>query len=190
MKVIGVVGQNGSGKDEVLKYLDKKYGVPYLATGDMVREIAAKEGLPTTRENLGKISERYFKQYGKGCFVRLLGEKIRQSGQKAMGISGIRSSDDIDILREMFGKDFILIDVYVSDPKERYSRMTKRGQARDPQSYEQFLSQEKEEEAIFHIKEAEQTADYSIANDGALDDLHREIDKLVAKGVINSFPQF
>ena len=52
MKVIGVIGQNGSGKDEVLKYLREKHNVPFLSTGDMVREIAAKEGKEPTRENL------------------------------------------------------------------------------------------------------------------------------------------
>jgi dephospho-CoA kinase len=29
MKVIGVIGQNGSGKDEVLKYLRAKYNMPF-----------------------------------------------------------------------------------------------------------------------------------------------------------------
>ena len=40
MKVIGVIAKNGSGKDEVLNYLKEKHNVPFLSTGDMVREIA------------------------------------------------------------------------------------------------------------------------------------------------------
>ncbi|MDD5038838.1 MAG: AAA family ATPase [Dehalococcoidales bacterium] len=180
MKIIGVVGQNGSGKDEVLKHLDKKYGVPFLATGDIVREIAAKEGVTPTRENLRVISERYFQQYGKGCFVKLLAEKIRQSGRKVTGISGIRSLDDVMVLKGIFKEDFILVHVYVSDPRQRYARMTRRGQARDPQSYEQFLRQDRAEEELFHIKEAEEQANFHITNDGTLEDLHREIDSLIA----------
>jgi dephospho-CoA kinase len=77
MKIIGVIGQNGSGKDEVLKYLRAKYAVPFLSTGDMVREIAAKEGKEPTRENLGEISERYFREFGRGCFVKLAANKIK-----------------------------------------------------------------------------------------------------------------
>jgi len=80
MKIIGVIGQNGSGKDEVLKYLRAKYGVPFLSTGDLVREIAAKEGKEPTRENLQEISERYFREFGRGCFVKLAAEKIKQNG--------------------------------------------------------------------------------------------------------------
>src|SRR4030043_2111255 len=137
-KVIGAIGQNGSGKDEVLKYLRAKHNMPFLSTGDAVREIAAKEGVEPTRENLGKISDRYFREFGKGCFVKLLADKIRHSGWKIAGISGIRSLDDVSILKDIFGKDFILIAVSISDPHVRFARMTKRGEGRAPHRYEQF----------------------------------------------------
>ena len=185
VKVIGAVGQNGSGKDEVLKYLRAKHGVPFLATGDAVREIASKEGIEPTRENLGEISDRYFREFGKGCFVKLLANKIRHSSWEIAGISGIRSLDDVSILKGIFGKDFILIHVYISDPHVRYIRMAKRGEGRDPHSYEEFLRQDEAEEELFSLKEAESLADYSISNDGTLDDLHREIDRLISdKGLL------
>jgi dephospho-CoA kinase len=184
IKVIGVIGQNGSGKDEVLKYLRAQYDVPFYSTGEMVREIAAKENVEPTRENLGQISERYFRTMGKGCFVRLLADKIRQSALKTVGISGIRSLDDVTILKEIFDKDFILIRVFISDPHVRYDRMTKRAEGRDPKSYEQFLQQDKTEEALFSVKAAEQGADYSLSNDGSLDDLYGRIEKLVYGGLL------
>jgi dephospho-CoA kinase len=187
VKVIGAIGQNGSGKDEVLKYLRAKHGVPFLSTGDAVREIASKEGVEPTRENLGKISDRYFREHGKGCFVKLLADRIRHSGWKIAGISGIRSLDDVSILKGIFGKEFILIQVYISDPHVRYSRMTRRGEGRDPHSYEQFLQQDEAEEKLFSLKEAERRADYSISNDGTLDDLRQEIDRLVSdKGLLTA----
>ena len=187
VKVIGAIGQNGSGKDEVLKYLRAKHNVPFLSTGDAVREIASREGVEQTRENLGKISDRYFREFGKGCFVRLLADKIRHSGWEIAGISGIRSLDDVSILKDIFGKDFILIHVYISDPHIRYSRMTRRGSDRDPHSYDSFLRQDKSEEELFSLKEAEKRADYSISNDGTLDDLHREIDRLISdKGLLTA----
>jgi len=180
VKVIGAVSQNGSGKDEVLKYLRARHNVPFLSTGDAVREIASKEGVEPTRENLGKISDRYFREFGKGCFVKLLADKIQNSGWKIAGISGIRSLDDVSILKDIFGKDFILIRVYITDPHVRYSRMTRRGERRDPHSYEQFLNQDEAEEKLFSLKEAERRADYSISNDGTLEDLHQEIDSLIS----------
>jgi dephospho-CoA kinase len=185
IKVIGVIGQNGSGKDEVLKYIRVKHSVPFLSTGDVVREIAVKEGLEPTRENLRDISERYFREFGKGCFVKLLADKIRQTGWKIAGITGIRSLDDVIVLKSVFDTDFILIHVYVSDPRVRYSRMIRRGEERDPHSYEEFLRQDKGEEELFRTKEAERYANYLISNDGTLDDLHREIDSLISdKGLL------
>ncbi|MBN2463748.1 MAG: AAA family ATPase [Dehalococcoidia bacterium] len=180
VKVIGAVGQNGSGKDEVLKYLRARHNVPFLSTGDAVREIASKEGVEPTRENLGKISDRYFREFGKGCFVKLLADKIQNSIWKIAGISGIRSLDDVSILKDLFGEDFILIRVYITDPHVRYSRMTRRGEGRDPHSYQQFLSQDEAEEKLFSMEEAERRADYSISNDGTLEDLHQEIDRLIS----------
>ena len=163
MKIIGVIGQNGSGKDEVLKYLRAKYGVPFLSTGDMVREIAAKEGKEPTRENLQEISERYFREFGRGCFVKLAAEKIKQNGWAVGGISGIRSADDVKVLKDTLAGDFILVNVYVSNLKVRFERMQARHEGRDPHSYDQFLSNDKAEEKIFHIRAAAQAAAFQAA---------------------------
>jgi dephospho-CoA kinase len=181
VKIIGIIGQNGSGKDEVLKYLYKEYNIPFLSTGDIVREIAHKEGVEPTRENLGKISERYFHELGKGCFVRILAARIMENGWQIAGISGLRSLDDVLVLKEMVGKNLILACVRVTDPVVRYTRMSRRGEGRDAHSYEQFLQQDKAEEALFHIKEAEQYARYTLYNDGTLEDLHREIEKVMRR---------
>ncbi|MFA5056059.1 MAG: AAA family ATPase [Dehalococcoidia bacterium] len=181
MKVIGVIGKNGSGKDEVLKYLRDKYDVPFLSTGDIVRGIAAGEGKEPTRPNLQAISDRYFKERGEGCFVRMVVDKIRENGWKVGGISGVRSPKDVDILRGELGKDFVLIDVYVSDARVRFDRMVKRGEGRDAKAYDDFLKQDKAEEEIFGVSKAEADADYSLSNDGSLEDLHGSIDELVQK---------
>ncbi len=179
MKVIGAVGQNGSGKDEVLKYLKAACGIPFFSTGDMVRQIATEEGLEATRDNLRAISERWFRERGEGCFVRLLAERIKREENQTVGISGIRSLADATILRESFGDDFVLIRVAMADSKQRYERMVARGEERDPHSYEQFLALDRKEEALFHVEEAGRQAQYTIGNDGTLEDLHRAIDKLL-----------
>jgi dephospho-CoA kinase len=179
MRIIGVVGKNGSGKDEILKYLRTKYAIPFLSTGDIVREMAREKGVEPTRENLKVISEQCFRDMGKGCFVKLVVERIRCHGYQISGISGIRSSDDVKILKDMLGHEFILVSVTVSDTHKRYHRMLNRGEERDPQSYDQFMKQDRDEEALFHIQDAERQADYCINNDGTLSDMHNAIEKLV-----------
>jgi len=178
--VFAVLGQNGSGKDEVVKYLSRRYGIPLLSTGDMVRQLAAAKGIEPTRPNLQQISEEYFREKGRGAFVRLMVAEIKKKGWQAAGITGIRSPEDVKILRDAFGKDFFLFNVYVTDPQVRFQRMTRRAEERDPASYEQFLANDRREEEIFHISEAAKMADVSLSNDGTLEDLHRQIEEVIA----------
>jgi dephospho-CoA kinase len=181
LKVIGVVGLNGSGKDEVVNYLNRQYGVPLISVGDIVREIAAKEAIEPTRDNLDSITKRYFNQFGEGYFVKKVVEKIRISSWKAAGISGIRSPKDVSIVKEAFKQDFVLTHVYISDPKVRYERISKRGSKRDQSTYEEFITQDNIGQELFHIQDAIKLADYSIANNGTLEEMHKAIDSLIKK---------
>ena len=180
MKVIGAVGDIGSGKDEVLKYLRDRYGVPYLSTGDIVRQMAQEDGVQGTRENLEAISKRCFTELGRGCFVRMAAQEIVKRGWKVAGISGVRSPDDVAAMKEMFGSGFILVRVDINDPRIRFERVRLRGERRDPLTWEAFQEQDRNEEQEFQINRAEAMADYSIDNSGTLEELHRQIDDLVA----------
>jgi dephospho-CoA kinase len=110
------VGDIGSGKDEVLKYLRDRYGVPFLSTGDIVRQMAREDGVEGTRENLEAISKRCFTEMGRGCFVRMAAQEIMKRGWKVAGISGVRSPEDVAAMKEMFGNGFTLVRVDISDP--------------------------------------------------------------------------
>jgi len=177
--IIGVVGQNGSGKDEVVKFLKKKYNVPFLSSGDIVREIAAREKINATRENLSTISENLFRQFGKGYFMKQIAVKILQHRWDNAGISGIRSPEDVKALKDAFGKRFFLINVHVTNPQQRYERMSQRGEARDALSNNEFARQDANEEKLFRISETVRLAEVSLSNDGTLEDLHRAIEELV-----------
>jgi dephospho-CoA kinase len=179
MRIIGVVGQNGSGKDEVVKYLRDRYGVPFLSSGDMVRALAAQLGLEATRENLGRLTDDEFRLHGQGIFIRRVAEEITARGWSKAGITGIRSPDDVALLRAAFGPDLTLIDVYVTDPRLRFERMARRGEGRDPADYSQFLAQEVAEEKRFRLIETASLADFHLPNDGTLDNLHRIIEQLL-----------
>jgi dephospho-CoA kinase len=181
MKVIGVIGRNGSGKDEVLRYLRDRHGVPFVSTGDIVREIAAGEGRTPDRSTLQEISHSYFRKYGQGCFVKMLAEKIRGKGWPVAGISGVRSPQDVRTMKEMLGPSFVLVEVSVTDPRVRFERMRQRGEERDTDSYQRFLDQDSGEEQLFHVEEAAMMADCSLTNDGSLQDLHRKIEDLVVR---------
>jgi dephospho-CoA kinase len=181
MRILGAIGKNGSGKDEVLRRLSERYGVPFVATGDIVRALAAREGMEPARENLGAISARAFAERGSGCFVRLAAERIERSGWPVAGISGIRSADDVRLLKADCGSDFVLVHVVVSDDRVRFERMRQRAEARDPADLEHFRDLDRREEEIFHLSEAAALADYTLTNDGSLADLYAAIDQVVGE---------
>ena len=56
--VLAAVGKNGTGKDFFLEYVAKTYGFPMISIGDVVRELAAADGLELTRDNLHATSKQ------------------------------------------------------------------------------------------------------------------------------------
>lgn len=179
MRIFGVIGLNGSGKDEVVKYLKREYNIPYLSIGDMVREVAQEEGLPATRENLHRVSRERIGRFGPEHFVRLAVQRIEQNGWKSAGITGIRTPEDVRYLKDRSGADFTLLHVHVSDPRIRFERTRNRDTERDPQTYDEFLQQDRNEQNEFDMDRAIQQADYTLNNDESVDRLHDEIDRVL-----------
>lgn len=174
--VVGVVGRNGSGKDEVVKRLNAKFGVPVTSTGDITREIAKKAGIEPNRENLNNISKEYWSKYGREFYPGRIAKKIIENEWKIAGWTGIRPPSDVKIIKEFLGENFILINIE-TDTQLRFERLAKRAEERDAKKYEDFMKQEKSENEIFQLDETVSMANLTIKNNGSLDDLHKEIDK-------------
>jgi len=174
--VIAAVGKNGTGKDFFLEYLAKKYGLPMISIGDVVRELAAKDGLELTRENLHKTSQKYMGAHGQTFFPEQIVKKIKESGEPHYLVSGIRPLSDVMFLKEAFGQDFILVDVVISDDQVRYARMLARGSDRDGGSVEKLMEYDAGEEKLFQTSESEKMADYTILNDGSVEEFYAASD--------------
>ncbi|MDR2753950.1 MAG: AAA family ATPase [Oscillospiraceae bacterium] len=180
MKVIAAVGKNGTGKDFFLEYIAKKYALPMVSIGDVVRELAAKDGLELTRENLHKTSQKYMGQFGQTFFPEQIVRKIKESGAPVYLVSGVRPLSDVQFLKARFGADFLLVDIMISDDEVRYARMLARGSARDGGSVEKLRAFDAGEEEIFHTSESEKLADITILNDGGVEDFYAAIENFYA----------
>ena len=183
MKVIAAVGKNGSGKDFFLEYVRDKYGLPMVSIGDIARELAAKDRLELTRENLHKTSQKYMGQFGQTFFPEQIVKKIRESGAEVYLVSGIRPLSDVQHLKEQFGADFLLVDIVVSDDEARYGRMLARASARDGGSVEKLREFDANEERIFQTSESEKLADVTIHNDGGVEEFYAAIEEFYTKYV-------
>ena len=184
--ILGAVGKNATGKDYFLEYISKKYGVVMFSIGDVARELASKENLELTRENLHKTSQKYMTQFGQDFFPKQIVKKIKESGLNKVLISGVRPLSDVVALKSAFGDDFILVDVVVSNDDIRFERMKKRGSARDPLTKEKFLEYDKHEEELFNTSETEKMADFVVYNDGSAEEFNLSIDEFYKKHFLSN----
>jgi dephospho-CoA kinase len=178
LKIIGAVGQIGSGKDTVIRYISNRLSILTISIGDIAREIARNEGLPETRENLQKITQKRYEQFGRTYFIEETIRKIKYTNIDRILITGIRAPTDVATLRKNFHDNFLLICV-TANKKTRFQRLARRAEPRDPKTWKEFLSQDEAEEEIFQVTEACKLADLRIENNGTAEELFQNIDKII-----------
>ena len=52
---------------------------PMISIGDVVRELATKDGLELTRDNLHATSKKYMGEFGQTFFPEMIVKKIKES---------------------------------------------------------------------------------------------------------------
>ncbi|MBI2583992.1 MAG: AAA family ATPase [Candidatus Aenigmarchaeota archaeon] len=180
MKVIGVIGLIGAGKDSANEYIMEQYDYRLVHFGDIVREIAKKMNKEPNRDNLLAIQREYTKKHGIDYFAKEVVKRIEKGGFDKVIINGIRRPVDASVPKQRFGKSMILLQVD-ADPKIRFERMSKRGRVGDPKTFGEFRRQENAEAKAFDFKDTLKLVDYKVTNNGTLEELHKQIDKLLEK---------
>ena len=173
--ILAAVGKNASGKDYFLDIISKQFNIPVISFGDCARELADKEGLVHTRENLQYISKKYMSTYGQDFFPKMMVEKIKQMGENAnVLVSGIRPPSDAELFRKEFGDNFFLVAIVLENDRQRYERMVARGSARDNITYEQFLQFDQREEELFQTSKTMDMANYTFVRGDYSDEIYHE----------------
>ena len=181
MKVIGLVGPIGSGKDTVSNYISKKYDYKVVGMGDIVREIAAELGRGHTRDELHLTQKEIVAKYGTQYFAERVVEKIKKNGWQKVIINGIRRPEDAAVPKREFGKDIVIAWVDAL-PEIRFERMKTRKRPGDPHTMEEFLRQEENEKRFFHWDETRKYVDdVIINNDGTYEELHKNVGAFMKK---------
>lgn len=95
-RIFVVVGMPGSGKNIARMFAEAK-SIPYLATGDFVREEVRRRGLNPTAENTARVSTELRGADGLGV-TRLALEAIKK-GRGIAFLEGMRSWPEIELIR-------------------------------------------------------------------------------------------
>lgn len=173
MKIIGIGGTNGAGKDTLSQILEDDGWLFVSASRDLFIPELKRRGLPLEREQMAALSAEWRRQVGKGVTVEkafeLYKKKSRSKKYNGLVISSIRHPWEADSLHRLGGK-VVWID---ADPQVRYDRIFSRGQGdKDKKTFEQFLSEEEAEmnhhsgdDATLSMAEVKANADIFLTND-------------------------
>lgn len=177
--ILGFVGQIASGKGTVVRYLKNKHGASAYRFSSMLRDILSRLYLEINRENMQKISQILRKNFGEDTLAKVMAEDVKNDQNQIIAIDGIRRPDDVKYLKQIHG--FVLVRITAAI-ETRYERLSRRGENADDLSktFEQF-KQDHHGEAELKIGEIAKQATEKIDNNGSLEDLYKQLDKLIPK---------
>jgi Dephospho-CoA kinase len=97
--LVCLTGMPGAGKSTIAEGLESK-GYEIINLGNAVRDEAKNRNLEASRENLGKLMLELREKNGPGAIAELVESKIQSSTANVLLIDGVRSNDEIDVLRK------------------------------------------------------------------------------------------
>lgn len=177
MKIIGLSGTLGSGKDTVAQTLEERYGFMHVSTSDMLRA-EKKRIFGDSPKALLLRNDPFANELrvvrGAGVLVEIAKEEYDRNASKfpiGLVVSGIRSIGEAEKIKEL-GGEIVFVD---ADSQTRYGRIA--GRARDINdhgvTYDEFIDMEKSEspdnnsdKTVQNLPELKKLADIHLLNDG------------------------
>jgi dCMP deaminase len=175
--LIGLTGRNAAGKGEVARYLQRK-SFYYYSLSDVIRDEIRQRGEELTRERLIIIGNELRQRYGSSVLAERVLAKIEDD--KHYIIDSIRNPAEVSAFRA--AKHFKLIRIE-APPEVRFRRIVSRQRESDPRTFEEFVELENREaegdDTSQNLVKVELMADHALVNDGPLEKLYAQIDRLL-----------
>jgi len=177
-KIIGIVGQIASGKGTAAEYLKETYGASTYRFSTMLRDILSRIYIEHSRENLQDLSYILRQQFGEETLAKTMAHDVINDESSLVVVEGIRRPGDVAHLTKL--PNFTLTEIF-ADMETRLERIKKRGENTDDttKTLEEF-KRDHEKEAEQKITEIAAEAKTRIDNNGTLEDLHKQLDTLIA----------
>lgn len=179
--LIGITGTDGAGKGTVVEYLVKNKGYLHFSSRGVITRELLRSGLPTDRVHLREMGNKLRTEHGNDFLVTFALRLVQPEALEYMIIESIRAVAEAMSLKAQGG---ILLAVD-AEQSVRYERITSRNSTTDRVSYEDFVAQEKlemEDPDPHGMQKARvmAMADYTIMNNGSLEELEVEIERALA----------
>jgi dephospho-CoA kinase len=175
-KIIAILGLPGSGKTEAINYLQKKYNWPKVYFGEVTFNEMKARGLDINEKNERLVREDLRAKYGQLHYAKKVVEKIKGlPGDGSVLVESLYSWPEYQEFKKEFGSNFMTIAVYAS-PKTRYSRLAVRPSR--PLTAQECQSRDYAQIENLTQANAIAMADYTIINEGRMEDIYGQLDKI------------
>ncbi len=176
-KIIGLAGEIASGKGTVAEYIKKNYQGSIHRFSIMLRDILDRLYLNQSRENMQKLSTTLRNNYGQDIFSKVISQDVKNDSAEVIAVDGIRRESDIEYLKKIDGFKLVYLE---ADMKIRYKRLIRRDENSDDRNktFEQF-KKDHQGESELQIKELKSIADEVIDNNGSMEELYQQVDKIL-----------
>lgn len=183
MNIIGITGKNASGKDTLADYLRDKHGFINYSLSNEIRAELTNRGLIHSRENLIMMGNEIREKFEANELALRISAKIKKDGTEKVVVTSIRNPAEIEELKKNFPNfKMIFMDAPI---KLRYERSKARGKIAEGDTLEAFASLEERElaggEKEQQLLACAKLADFSISNDGALEELQNKVENIFSQ---------
>jgi len=180
-KIIGLVGETGSGKDSFCLYA-KKLSKPVFCFRFSDSLTKALRIFFDKVDKIKKEDQQWLatvlrQRFGNNILGEAVKNEVKKNKKGIIILNGIRAWEEYKTVKNLGGKI-----VYITaSSKVRWQRIRKRGEKKDDSvSFQKFLKMEKAGTEIF-ISKIGKKADFKIENSGSKQDFYRSAKTILKK---------
>jgi dephospho-CoA kinase len=189
-KLVAIVGMCGSGKSVLADALVEK-GYGFLRFGQITLDEVKRRGVEPTEALEREIREGFRKEHGMAAFAILNIPKFDVLLEQGHVVGdGLYSWDEYKVLKDRYGENLIVVAIY-APPETRYSRLEMRSSGTNDtdlrnRGFTQEEAKSRDHAEIENLAKGGPIAmaDYTIVNDGTLEQYQEKIKTLIEELIV------
>lgn len=179
--LLGITGTDGAGKGSVVDYLTERYGFTHYSARSFILSRINEQGLPSTRNQMRLTANELRAEYGNDFLVQQALKQQAADGVADAVVESIRALAEANTLKAKGG---VLLAVD-ADQMLRFTRVQERRSESDQVTFDEFVAHEaleKDDPDPNGMQKAKvmAIADYTIENNGTLEELRAKVDTFLA----------